>query len=204
MQFTHSFCKLGKASILRPSVEIPLCSIHQYDLMWAVLVKVLCLPFSALQCVALNCSITVILHSIACLVLYFISVPVRVADVGGAQERRSTKGQGLLRKEGPPTYAILSRNLILSRFTHFLKGFHRALNKSHPAFNFQRKLYCFRRAFNESHPAVYCSAIQYCIVCNAVYSMQCKAIKCIENCTPYMLQCMLHVYFIMKSMQCIL
>ena len=58
----------------------------------------------------------------------------RVADVEGAQERRSTKGQGLLRKEGPPTYAILSRNLVLSRFTPFLKGFHRAFNESHPAF----------------------------------------------------------------------
>ena len=43
---------------------------------------------------------------------------------------------GFSRKEGPPTYAILLRNLVLSRFTHFLKGFHRALNKSHPAFNF--------------------------------------------------------------------
>ena len=59
----------------------------------------------------------------------------RVADVeGAAQERRSTKGLGLLRQEGPPTYAILSRNLVLSRFTPFLKGFHRAFNESHPAF----------------------------------------------------------------------
>ena len=57
----------------------------------------------------------------------------RVAEVEGARERRSPKGQGLLRKEGPPTYAILSRNLVLSRFTRFLKGFHRAFNKSHPA-----------------------------------------------------------------------
>ena len=63
-----------------------------------------------------------------------IIVQCRVADVEGAQERRSTKGQGLLRKEGPPTYAILSRNLVLSRFTPFLKGFHRAFNESHPAF----------------------------------------------------------------------
>ena len=38
----------------------------------------------------------------------------RVADVEGAQERRSTKGHGLLRKEGPPTYVILSQNLVLS------------------------------------------------------------------------------------------
>ena len=52
----------------------------------------------------------------------------RVAEVEGARERRSPKGQGLLRKEGPPTYAILSRNLVLSRFTRFLKGFHRAFN----------------------------------------------------------------------------
>ena len=78
----------------------------------------------------------------------------RVADVEGAQERRSTKGQGLLQKEGPPTYAILSQNLVLSRFTRFLKGFHKALNESHPAFNFQRKLSCFRRAFNESYPSI--------------------------------------------------
>ena len=37
------------------------------------------------------------------------------------------QGQGLLRKEGPPTYAILSWNLALSRCTLFL-------NESHPAF----------------------------------------------------------------------
>ena len=58
----------------------------------------------------------------------------RVAEVARAREQRSPKGQGLLRKEGPPTYAILSRNLVMSRFTHFLTGFHRAFNKSHPAF----------------------------------------------------------------------
>ena len=61
-------------------------------------------------------------------------VHCRVAEVEGAQERRSPKGQGLLRKEGPPTYAILSQNLVLSRFTRFLKGFHRAFNESYPAF----------------------------------------------------------------------
>ena len=81
------------------------------------------------------------------------------------RERRSRKGQGLLRKEGPPTYAILSRNLVLSRFTRFLKGFHRVFNESHPAFieltteaillskSFQQKPSCFRRAFNKSHLA---------------------------------------------------
>ena len=58
----------------------------------------------------------------------------RMANVGRARERRSTEGQGLLRKEGPPTYAILLRNLVLSRFTRFLKGFRRAPNESHPAF----------------------------------------------------------------------
>ena len=47
---------------------------------------------------------------------------------------RGTTGQGLLRHEGPPTYAILSRNSVLSRFMRFLKGFRRALNESHPAF----------------------------------------------------------------------
>ena len=33
-----------------------------------------------------------------------------------------------------PEDPILSRNLVLSRFTPFLKGFHRAFNESHPAF----------------------------------------------------------------------
>ena len=50
------------------------------------------------------------------------------------RERRSLKGDGLLRKGGPPTYATLSRNLVLSGFTRFLKDFRRALNKSQPAF----------------------------------------------------------------------
>ena len=60
---------------------------------------------------------------------------IRVAEVARAREQRSPKGQGLLRKEGAPTYAILSpRNLVLSQFTRFLKGFHRAFNESHPAF----------------------------------------------------------------------
>ena len=84
----------------------------------------------------------------------FGTFPLRVADVEGAQERRSTRSQGLLRKEGPPTYAISSQKLVLSRITRFLKGFHRALNGGHPAFNFQQKLSYFRRAFNESHPAL--------------------------------------------------
>ena len=38
---------------------------------------------------------------------------VRVADVARAREQRSPKGQGLLQKERPPTYAILSQNLVL-------------------------------------------------------------------------------------------
>ena len=86
------------------------------------------------------------------------SVSVRVADVGGPRDRRSPKGQGLLRKEGPPTYAILSRNLVLSRFTRFLNGHHRAFYKSHPTLGvfstkvslllkgFQQKSACFQRA----------------------------------------------------------
>ena len=35
-------------------------------------------------------------------------------------------------KGRPPTYAILSRNLVLSRFTHFMNGHHRAFYESHP------------------------------------------------------------------------
>ena len=67
----------------------------------------------------------------------------RVAGVGGLQDRRSTKGQGLLQKEGPPTYAILSRHLVLSRFTLFERLSLSSIGKSS----------CFRRALNESHPA---------------------------------------------------
>ena len=37
----------------------------------------------------------------------------RVPDVARLCDRRSPKGQGLLRKEGPPTYALL-QNLVLS------------------------------------------------------------------------------------------
>ena len=44
------------------------------------------------------------------------------------------KGQGLLRKEGPPTYATVSQNLVLLQFARSLKGFHRAFNESHLAF----------------------------------------------------------------------
>ena len=60
-------------------------------------------------------------------------VTVRVAEVGGTWKRRSPKRQSLLREERPPTYVILSRNLVLSRFTRFLEGFRRAFNESHPA-----------------------------------------------------------------------
>ena len=60
-------------------------------------------------------------------------ITTRVADVARAREQRSPKGQGLLRKEGPPTYAILSQNLVLSQFMRFL-----------------RKSSWFGRAFNES------------------------------------------------------
>ena len=56
----------------------------------------------------------------------------RVAHVARARERRSPKGQGLLRKEGPTSYDILLENLVLSQFTRFLKRFPRAFNKSHP------------------------------------------------------------------------
>ena len=41
----------------------------------------------------------------------------RVPEVGGPRDRQSPKGQGPLQKEGPPKYAIISRNLVLSQFT---------------------------------------------------------------------------------------
>ena len=64
----------------------------------------------------------------------YARLTTRVADVEEPHNRRCTKGQGLLRKDGPPTYAILSRNLVLSQFTRFLKGHHsRAFYESHPA-----------------------------------------------------------------------
>ena len=59
---------------------------------------------------------------------------IRVADVEGPRDQRSTKVQGLLRKEGPPTYAILLQNLVLLQFMRFLKGHHRAFCESHPTF----------------------------------------------------------------------
>ena len=46
---------------------------------------------------------------------WFVIDEVRVAEVGGPRDRRSTKGSST--KEGPPTYSILSRNSVLSRFT---------------------------------------------------------------------------------------
>ena len=58
----------------------------------------------------------------------------KVADVLGPWDRRLPKGQGLLQKVEPPTFAILSQNLVLSQFTSFLKCFCQALNESHSAF----------------------------------------------------------------------
>ena len=57
----------------------------------------------------------------------------RVTGVGVAWSQRCPKGQGSLRTAGPLKYAILSRNVVLSQFTHFLKGFHGVFNKIHPA-----------------------------------------------------------------------
>ena len=68
-------------------------------------------------------------HSVLDLLLAVCS---RVADVEGPRDRRSPKGQGFLRKEGPPKYAILLQNLVLSRFTRFMNGHHRAFYESHP------------------------------------------------------------------------
>ena len=77
-----------------------------------------------------------------------------MADVGGTQERRSPKGQDPLRKEGPSTYAILSRNLELMRFMRFLKGFHRAYYESHPALgDFSTKVSLLLKGFYKSQPA---------------------------------------------------
>ena len=41
----------------------------------------------------------------------FFSTVSRVADVEGPRDRRSPKGQGLLRKEGPPKYCCDLRAL---------------------------------------------------------------------------------------------
>ena len=68
-----------------------------------------------------------------------------VADVEKPQYRRYPKGQGLLRKEGPPKYAILSQNLVLSRFTLFMNGHHRAFVEP----TFVELSESFRRAFGE-------------------------------------------------------
>ena len=85
----------------------------------------------------------------------------RVADVEGPRDWRFPKVQGLPQKEGPPTYNILSRNLVLPRFMRFLKGFHGAFYESNPDLGelatkvsvllkgFQQKSACFQRAFRE-------------------------------------------------------
>ena len=88
------------------------------------------------------------------------TTPARVADNEGPRDQRSPKGQGLVQKEGPPTYAILSRKLVLSRCTCFLKGFHKASTKVlllSESFNESQLDFeglstnsaCFRRAFGE-------------------------------------------------------
>ena len=95
------------------------------------------------------------------LAMFFWGYLRRVADVEEPHNRRCTKGQGFLRKDGPPTYDILSQKYVLSRFTRFLKGHHRAFYESHPALGvfstsvslllkgFQQKSAYFRRAFGE-------------------------------------------------------
>ena len=89
------------------------------------------------------------------------SHPSRVADVEEPHNWRCTKGQGLLRNGGHQTYAILSQNYVLSRFTRFMNGHHRAFYENHPTLGvfstnvslllmgFQQKSACFRRAFGE-------------------------------------------------------
>ena len=66
----------------------------------------------------------------------------RVAEVGGPQDRRSTKGQGLLRKKIPPTYAILLLSIVA-----IYALFERLLESS------QRKSSRFRRTLSTSHAA---------------------------------------------------
>ena len=51
-----------------------------------------------------------------------------------AQTYKARSQVGSSTNGGPSTYAILSRNLVLSRFIHFLKDFRGALNKSQPSF----------------------------------------------------------------------
>ena len=55
----------------------------------------------------------------------------RVAEVARAA---LTERSGSSTKGRSPNIRYLSRNLVLSQFTRFLKAFHRAFNESHPAF----------------------------------------------------------------------
>ena len=43
----------------------------------------------------------------------------RVADVARTREQHSPKGEGLLQKGGPATYAVFSQNLVLSGIMRF-------------------------------------------------------------------------------------
>ena len=88
------------------------------------------------------------------------SVQARVADIDGARERRSPKGQGLLQKEGPPKLSIVAIYMFFSKafmelstkFSLLLKGFQQKSACFQRAFvelseSFRRA--CFRRAFRE-------------------------------------------------------
>ena len=86
------------------------------------------LPPHALKC----CRNEYLVQMMSCPSDIFSKQGGRCWDTALLQYRRYPKGQGLLRKEGPPTYPILSQNLVLSRFTRFMNGHHRALYESHP------------------------------------------------------------------------
>ena len=78
--------------------------------------------------------------------IMFLSEMLVISHKAGWQmlrERRSTKSQGLLRKEGPLTYTIVAKPRIVSIYAFFER-----LSQG-----FQRKTSCFHRAFKESHLA---------------------------------------------------
>ena len=72
----------------------------------------------------------------------------------GTAGRAVDERSGSSTKGRPPTYAILLQNLVMSRFTRFSKGHHRAFYESLPALGvFSTKVSLLLKGFQQIQPA---------------------------------------------------